>query len=340
MKSFRAFRVEDSRQGGQSVRVGRFVRMDETMLDAGDVLIRVVYAGVSQRDALAATGRTAMIRRLPCVAGSDLAGIVVSSAAPRFRPGDRVIATSHELGIAHHGAFAEYALVPGGWVLPLPAGLSLEEAMAIGSPGLAAGMAISRMETGGLKPENGPVMVTGATGGVGSLAVDMLAGRGYEVVAMTRRGGHEDWLRSIGAAAIRPLGVDAAGAGLAKGRWAGVIDVLGGDVLAGLLAATKPNGMVASIGMLTGTVLNTTLMPLVLRGVSILGIDSVYAGFTVREKVWERLSGDLRPRHLERISQTVAFEALPDAFEKLSAALACGRTVVQIAPAGNTEDSP
>lgn len=335
MKSFRAFRVEESRQNGQSVRSGRFVDMDETMLDAGDVLIRVVCAGVSHRDALAGA-----VRRMPCVAGADLAGIVVSSAAPRFRPGDSVIATSHELGIAHHGAYAEYALIPGGWVLPLPAGLSLAEAMVLGSPGLAVAMAITRMEAGGLKPENGPVMVTGATGGVGSLAVDMLAGRGYEVVAMTRKLEQSDWLRSIGAASVQPFSLGRPGARLAKGRWAGAIDVLGGEILAELLLATKPTGMVASIGALLGTALNTTLMPFVLRGVSILGIDSVYAGFSVRERAWERLSGDLKPLHLERISQTVAFEALPEVFEKLSAALVCGRTVVQIAPAGNTEDSP
>jgi acrylyl-CoA reductase (NADPH) len=340
MKIFRAFRVEETRQAGKTSRVGRFVSMDETMLDAGDVLIRVICAAVSHRDALAATGQAASVRRFPCVVGTDLAGVVVSSAAPRFRPGDRVIATSHELGVSHHGGYAEYALVPGGWVLPLPAGLSLEEAMAIGSPGFAAALAITRMEAGGLKPENGPVMVTGATGGVGSLAVDMLGGRGYEVAALTRKTGREEWLKSIGAASVLPLAPELVRHALDKGRWAGVVDVLGGDVLSGLLASTKPNGMVASVGMLSGTVLNTTLMPFVLRGVSILGIDSVYAGFSVREKVWERLSGDLKPRHLQRISQKVGFDALPDVFEKLIAALACGRTVVQIAPAGDTEDSP
>jgi len=167
-----------------------------------------------------------------------------------------------------------------------------------------------------------------------------VGGRGYEVAALTRKTDREDWLKSIGAASVLPFASEPVRHVLDKGRWAGVVDVLGGDVLSGLLASTKPNGMVASIGMLSGTVLNTTLMPLVLRGVSILGIDSVYAGFSVREKVWERLSGDLKPRHLPWISQKVGFDALPDVFEKLIAALACGRTVVQIAPAGDTEDSP
>jgi putative YhdH/YhfP family quinone oxidoreductase len=316
--------------------------MDETELDAGDVLIRVECSSVNYKDALAATGKGQIIRRFPCVGGIDLAGTVIRSAAPRFQPGDRVIATSYEIGVAHHGGYAEYALMPGGWVLPLPAGLSMQEAMAIGTAGLTAAMAITRMENCGLKPENGPVIVTGATGGVGSLAVDMLAGRGYEVVALTGKPHKIDWLHSLGASrvmlrselalnAIKPLD---------KGIWAGAVDNLGGAALAWLLSSSKPTGVVASIGLAADTMLNTSVLPFVLRGVSLLGIDSVYAGFAVREKAWARLAADLRPRHLAAITRVVGFDDLPGVFEEMIEVRTFGRTVVQIAPIGNTKEMP
>ncbi|GAB2881806.1 acryloyl-CoA reductase [Uliginosibacterium flavum] len=321
---------------------GRFVQMDETALDHGDVLIRVECSSVNYKDALAATGEGRIIRRFPCVGGIDLAGTVVKSAAPRFQPGDKVIATSYEIGVAHHGGYAEYALMPGGWVLPLPAGLSLQESMAIGTAGLTAAMAITRMENNGLKPENGPVIVTGASGGVGCLAIDMLAGRGYEVVALTGKPEQADWLRSLGAARVMlrsELALDAIKP-LDKGIWAGAVDNLGGAVLSWLLASSKPTGVVASIGLAADTVLNTSVLPFVLRGVSLLGIDSVYAGFAVREKAWARLSADLRPRHLDAITRVIGFDDLPLVFEDFIAARATGRTVVQIAPSGNTEEKP
>ena len=339
MKSFRAFRIEQLGDTAPAGVAGRFVEMDESQLDAGDVLIRVEYSSVNYKDALAATGTGRIVRRFPCVGGIDLAGTVVRSAAPRFQPGDKVIATSYELGVAHHGGYSEYALVPGGWVLPLPANLTLQEAMAIGTAGLTAALAISRMEDNGLKPERGPVIVTGASGGVGSLAIDMLAGRGYEVVALTGKPELADWLKSLGASRVLPRSeLDlAALKPLDKGLWAGAIDNLGGAVLAWLLATSKPTGVVASIGLAAGTELNTTVMPFVLRGVSLLGIDSVYAGFGVREKAWARLAADLRPRHLKDITRLVAFDELPGVFDNFIAARVTGRTVVQIAPSGAKE---
>lgn len=339
VKPFKAFQIG---QQGSSAPVGRFVQMDETLLDAGDVLIRVEFSSVNYKDALAASGKGRVVRRFPCVGGIDLAGTVVKSAAPRFQPGDPVIATGYEMGVAHHGGYAEYALVPGGWVLPLPPGLSLQDAMAIGTAGLTAAMAITRMENNGLKPENGPLIVTGASGGVGSLAIDMLAGRGYEVVALTGKPEQADWLRSIGAARVMlrsELQLDAIKP-LEKGIWAGAVDNLGGAVLAWLLSTSKPTGVVASIGLVADSALNTSVMPFVLRGVSLLGIDSVYAGFGVREKVWSRLSGDLRPRHLAAIARLVPFDELPNVFDNLIAGLARGRTVVQIALSGNTKETP
>lgn len=314
--------------------------MDESMLDAGDVLVRVLCSAVSHRDAQAVRGVPGSVRKDACVLGADLAGVVVSSAAPRFRPGDHVLATGYGLGVAHHGGYAEYALVPGGWVFPLPDGLDHIQAMALGSAGFAAALAITRMEMNGLRPENGPVLVTGATGGVGSLCVDMLSGRGYEVVALTRRPELASWLGELGASRVIPLTQLPFVAADRRTTWAAAVDVLGGQALSGILATTKPGGMVACVGDLMGSVLNTTLMPFVLRGISILGIDSVYAGFGLREKIWGRLADDLRPGHLDRILRTVGFDDLPDVCEQPMAALACGRVVVQIAPAGNTEDSP
>lgn len=329
---FKAFLVQRSEVEGRVVVRGDFVSLTEAAFDAGDVLIRVTHSSVNYKDALAATGKGQIIRRFPCVGGIDLAGVVVSSAVPRFAPGDKVIATSYDLGVSHHGGYAEYALVPGGWVLPLPTGLTPAQAMALGTAGLTAALAISRMEDNGLRVENGPVLVTGATGGVGSLAIDMLAGRGYEVVALTGKVGELDWLYELGVHRVmlrnelslpHPKPLD-------KGLWAGAVDNLGGDVLAWVLSTTKPAGVVASIGLAGGSTLNTTVMPFVLRGVSLLGIDSGYAGFSVRERAWGRLAADLRPRHLDRIAHSVEFEALPQVFEHLLAGKARGRTVVRI----------
>ncbi|MFT3736536.1 MAG: oxidoreductase [Rhodocyclaceae bacterium] len=327
MKSFKAFLVE---QDGAAVS-GRFVELDETRLDAGDVLIRVTCSSVNYKDALAATGQGRIIKRFPCVGGIDLAGEVVSSAAPRFRPGDRVLATSYDLGVAHHGGYSEYALVPGGWVMPLPAGLSDFQSMALGTAGLTAAMAINRMEDNGLKPENGPVLVSGATGGVGSLSIDMLAGRGYEVVALTGKPEQSEWLCSLGASRVmlrselprevRPLD---------KGYWAGAIDNLGGEVLSWIISSSKPGGVIASIGLAGGTDLHTTVMPFVLRGVSLMGIDSGYAGFAVRERAWSRLAADLRPRGLDTIALEEPFENLPQIFDRLLAGQGHGRVVVRI----------
>lgn len=341
LNSFKAFRIGQTGESGSASVEGRFVSMDETALDAGDVLIRVECAAVNHKDALAASGRARIVRRLPCVGGIDLAGTVVQSAAPRFRPGDWVIATGYGLGVAHHGGYAEYALLPGGWLQPLPAGFSPQEAMAIGTAGFAAALAISRMESLGLKPETGPVIVSGASGGVGSLAIDMLAGKGYEVVALTGKPDRAEWLKSLGASRVmlredlapevkRPLD---------KGWWAGAVDVLGGSVLAWMLATCKPGGVVASVGAVADPELTTSILPFVSRGVSLVGVDSVYAGFGVREKIWARLAGDLRPGHLAALMRTVAFDDLPNVFEDLIAALATGRTVVQIASSGNAKES-
>ncbi|WP_374513507.1 oxidoreductase [Niveibacterium sp.] len=331
MKSFKAFVVDQD--ADRRVTAG-FRTLSEDGLDKGDVLIRVAYSSINYKDALAATGKGRIIRRFPCVGGIDLAGVVERSAAPRFKPGDKVIATSYDIGVAHHGGYAEYALVPGGWVLPLPAGMDLRQAMALGTAGFTSALGVQRMEDNGLKPENGAVIVTGATGGVGSLAIDMLAGRGYEVVALTGKADQADWLKSIGAARVMLRSeLDLANIKpLDKGLWAGAVDNLGGDVLAWIASTMKPWGTIASIGLAASTDLNTTVMPFILRGASLLGIDSGYAPAAIREHVWARLATDLRPRHLDAVTREVAFDALPTEFDRFIAGQAHGRVVVRIAP--------
>ena len=301
-------------------------------LDAGEVLIRVHYSSINYKDALAATGAGKIIRRFPCVGGIDLSGEVVNSTDPRFRAGDRVIATSFDIGVAHHGGYAEYARVPAGWVVPLPAGLDLFEAMALGTAGFTAALAIVRMEDNGLTPANGPVVVTGATGGVGGLAIDMLSNLGYHVVALTGKESETGYLKMLGAAEVllrgtidfdkvRPL--EAA-------QWAGAVDNVGGQILHWVLATMKQAGTVASIGNAASFNLDTTVFPFILRGVSLLGVDSGYMGFPTRQRVWDRLAADLKPRQLAAVTRSIAFDDLPGAFDAFIRGEVKGRTVVRI----------
>ncbi|WP_306604189.1 oxidoreductase [Azonexus sp.] len=329
MDSFKALLIEE-REG----KVGhRFVDMGIEELDAGEVLIRVAYSSINFKDALAATGAGKIIRRFPCVGGIDLSGTVVESTNPRFKAGDPVIATSFDIGVAHHGGYAEFARVPADWVVPLPVGLSLYESMILGTAGFTAALAIVRMEENGLSPEKGAVIVTGATGGVGSLAVDMLAHRGYRVVALTGKESESGYLRSLGAsevmlrqdldlAKIRPLD---------RARWAGAVDNLGGDVLAWIASTMEQGGTIASIGLAASMSLNTTVAPFILRGVSLLGVDSGYIREPYRTGVWQRLAGDLRPPHLADMARTIALADLPAAFEEYIAGRAKGRVVVAVA---------
>jgi len=331
MDSFKALLIEEV-DGKVS---SGFTRLDPVCLDAGEVTIRVAYSSVNYKDALAATGAGKIIRRFPCVGGIDLSGTVVESADARFKAGDPVIATSFDIGVAHHGGYAEIARVPGDWVVPLPAGLSLFEAMALGTAGFTAALAIVRMEENHLTPAKGPIIVTGATGGVGSLAVDMLASSGYHVVALTGKEAEADYLRSLGAAEvmlrssldlakIRPLD---------KGRWAGAVDNLGGDVLAWIASTMLQGGTIASIGLAASMSLNTTVAPFILRGVSLLGIDSGYIREPYRSEVWRRLATDLRPPHLATMARRIPFDELPATFAEYIAGRAKGRVVVAIGEA-------
>ena len=329
MNPFKAFVID---QDENRKVVGGMRTMSADQLDAGEVTIRVRYSSINYKDALAATGAGKIIRRFPCVGGIDLCGEVVDSVDARFRPGDKVIATSFDIGVAHHGGYAEYARVPAGWVVPLPAGLDLFESMALGTAGFTAALGIVRMEDNGLAPANGPVVVTGATGGVGALAIDMLAQLGYHVVALTGKDAEADYLKMLGAAEILPrssIDFDKVRP-LEAARWAGAVDNVGGQILHWVLATMKQAGTVASIGNAASFNIDTTVFPLILRGVSLLGVDSGYMGFPTRQRVWERLATDLKPRHLAAITRTIDFDALPGAFDDFIHGRVKGRTVVRI----------
>ena len=328
MGPFKAYLIEEA--DGRVA--ARFATMEVADLDPGEVLIRVAGSSVNYKDALAATGAGKIIRRFPCVGGIDMAGTVETSADPRFVPGDRVIATSFDIGVAHHGGYAEFARVPADWVVPLPPGLSLYESMALGTAGFTAALGIVRMEENGLTPAKGPVIVSGATGGVGSLAIDMLAHRGYHVVALTGKESESDFLKHLGAAEvilrqslnlekIRPLD---------KAMWAGAVDNLGGDVLAWMASTMKQGGTIASIGLAASHALNTTVMPFILRGVSMLGVDSGYIREHYRTGIWQRLASDLKPPHLAEMSRRVAFDDLPSLFPEYIAGRARGRVVIDV----------
>ena len=328
MAGFKALRIfnEDGKVAS------RIVDMTVDELDAGEVVIRTEYSSINYKDALAATGAGKIIRRFPCVGGIDGAGIVESSTDPAFKPGDAVIANSYDVGVAHDGGYAGRMRIPSAWLVPLPAGLTTFEAMALGVAGFTAGLAVVRMEANGLKPANGPVIVNGATGGVGSVAIDILAGLGYHVVALTGKEAETDYLKSLGAkevmlrssidlAKIRPLD---------KSLWAGAVDNLGGDVLSWMTSTMQIGAPIASIGLAASHVYNTTVMPFILRGVTLCGIDSVNCPMAQRRAVWHRLATDMKPRHLAEMTRTIGFDDLPAAFDAFVKGQVRGRTVVKI----------
>ena len=327
-REFEAFMIED--QAGRSR--GGLVRMTEAELDPGEVTLEVAWSSINYKDALAAMGAGKVVRRFPCVGGIDLAGRVLTSTDARFAPGDEVLATGYELGVAHHGGYAELARVPADWLVPLPAGLDMRIAMALGTAGFTAALALHRMELNGLTPAQGPVVVTGASGGVGSLALGMLARRGYQVVALTGKADARAYLQSLGASEvllretidltqIKPLG---------RASWAGAVDTLGGGVLAWLLSQMREAGTVASIGLAASHELHTTVMPFILRGVSLLGIDSVNCPAALRTQIWQQLAQEWRSQGLEQLVHEVGLAELPLAFAAYLQGQVRGRTVVKV----------
>ena len=328
---FRALRVH--REDDQVQPRLDHITLDD--LDPGEVVIQVAYSGINYKDALAVTGAGRIMRDFPKVAGIDLAGTVTESADQRFSAGDVVVVTGCGLGEDQDGGYAEFARVPGDWVVPLPAGLDVRAAMVLGTAGFTAALAVHRMEGNGQHPDQGPVVVTGASGGVGSLAVDMLTRRGYAVSAVTGKATAGDYLTGLGAKEILSRqDLDLGRRPLEKSLWGGAVDNLGGDYLAWLTRTTRPWGNIASIGLASGHGLETTVMPFILRGVSLLGIDSVHAPRALRLAVWERLAGDLRPAHLDAIAtREVSLDELEGVFEGYLAGAVTGRTVIRVADA-------
>ncbi len=329
MKSlFGAYRIFQE----QGASAGRFVELMLDDLDPGEVVIRVVCSSVNYKDALAATGAGKIIRRFPCVGGVDAAGVVESSQDGRFKPGDEVVVTGYDMGVAHDGGYAEYARVPADWVVPLPKGLSLMEAMALGTAGFTAALSISRLEQNEVTPGSGKVVVTGATGGVGSLAIQMLAQLGYHVVAVTGKEGEHDYLKALGAAEILARNtLDLGGKRpLESGRWAGALDAVGGEMLSWLTRTMQQNGVIASFGNAGGAELHTTVYPFILRGVRLIGIDSAATAMPLRRKIWQRLAAELRPARLDMVTHTIPFHQLPQLCDAMLHGKAHGRTVVKI----------
>jgi len=325
--TFRAFRVFDENGTVQ----GRVVDAALNELSAGDVLIKAAYSSVNYKDALAATGAGKIIRRFPLVGGIDVSGTVVSSGNSRFTSGDEVLVTGYDLGVAHDGGYAGYARVPADWVVSVPQGLSLFDVMAIGTAGFTAALSIVELERNGLAPSNGPVIVTGATGGVGSIAIQCLAARGYAVTALTGKDDQHEFLKSLGAADVLSRNGLAMGAKpLEKMMWAGAVDAVGGDTLAWLTRTMMYGGGIANSGLTGGTELKTTVLPFILRGVKLLGIDSVMCPMPVRLDVWRRLATDLKPAKLQAIAQGMTLEDLPRAFSTLLKGQARGRFVVKV----------
>jgi len=331
-EKFTAFRINQVNDDDKKKIVSAFEQICLDDLTAGEVVIKVAYSDINYKDALAATGKGRILRTYPLVGGIDLSGIVVSSIDKRFSCGDKVLVCGAQLSELYDGGYSEYARVKADSVVPLPQGMSLRDVMAIGTAGYTAAIAIQRMEDNGQIPERGPIVVTGATGGVGSFAINMLSNIGYQVIAYTGKTEQESYLKELGAASIiNRHDLDMGSKPLENAQWGGAIDNVGGETLSWLTRTVNVWGNIASIGLAGGIQLDSTVMPFILRGVSLLGINSVEMPLSVRMQAWERLAGDLKPTKLSLISPTtIPFSMLPTAFNGYVEGTVIGRTVVEI----------
>jgi len=305
--------------------------MGRDELDPGNVVVRIAYASVNYKDALTARGKAKIVLKFPLVAGIDLAGTVEETADARFKPGDEVIVHSFGLGVNHDGGYAEFGRFPAEWVIPLPKGLTLFEASALGVAGHTAAVAVDLMELNGLSPKNGKVLVNGATGGVASIAIDILARRGYQVVAMSGKAEQAEYLEGLGAKEIIGRNdIRDSGRPLEDPLWAGAVDSVGGAQMSWLTRSMKRDGVIASFGNAAGAEFAGNVLPFILRGVRLLGVN-VNNPIERKKALWARLAGDLKPRHLARIARRIRFAELEQAFDDLLAARITGRQVVDFA---------
>ncbi len=327
-----AFSAMVARESDGTVVLAR-EEVGDDFLGAGTVTIKVHFSSANYKDGLAITPRGGVVREYPIIPGIDLTGEVVSSEDPAFAPGDPVLAHGYEIGVSRNGGFAEYARVPAEWVVPLE-GLTPREAAALGTAGFTAALSVRALLDRGLTPESGPVLVTGATGGVGSVAVDILAGLGFEVVASTGKTDAGELLGTLGAASVigrLPEDPDAKIRPLGKSRWAGVVDSVGGRSLAHILSTVNYGGSVAVSGLTGGPDLPTTVLPFILRGVSLLGVDSVNLPIEPRRELWARLAKDLKPRHLSLLENYAPVTDAPRVLRSILDGTHSGRTVLGVA---------
>lgn len=320
--------VAELEEGAHHVKMSRMTKQD---LPEGEVLVRVAYSGINYKDAMVMTGRGKIVRRYPMVPGIDLAGVVEASASDRYRPGDPVILTGWGMGERFWGGYAEYACVQAEHLLPLPDGLDMKQAMSIGTAGLTAMLCVLALERQGIAPAS-EVAVTGATGGVGSFAVMLLAARGHRVTAYTGKPDAADYLQRLGASEVvsREELVAASSKPLNPERWDAAIDTAGGVLLSGLLSMTKYGGSIAACGMAASGQLESTVYPFILRGVNLLGVDSVYAPLSLRTQAWDRLAKDLDHERLGRLVREISFEEIAEHAKQLIDGQNLGRTVARV----------
>lgn len=325
---FRAFRIFDDEQGYRSEIVEQSI--DDQA--EGDVVVRVAYSSINYKDALAATGKGKILRRFPLNGGIDAAGTVVRSDSGRFSVGDEVLITGCGLSETRDGGYAEYLRASSEWLVPRPEGLTLRESMVLGTAGFTAALSLWRMESAGQRPDMGPIVVTGASGGVGSLAIDLLTRAGYEAHAITGKVDRFEWLRELGATqCVSRNELYWSEKPLDSAHWAGAIDNVGGDMLSGLTRVIRPWGSIASCGMAGGVGLRTTVMPFIIRGIALMGINSAGCPYDIRERLWKRLATDWKPANLDRIERLeTTLDELPEHFETALAGGSVGRIVVRV----------
>jgi acrylyl-CoA reductase (NADPH) len=326
--TFRAILISRDEDKKQSV---DFVELREDELMEGDVTVEVEATTVNYKDGLAVTGMAPVVRRWPMVPGIDFAGTVMTSSHADWKPGDRVILNGWGVGETHYGAYAGRARVSGDWLVPLPESMAPQDAMAIGTAGYTAMLCVMALERHGLEPSRGPVIVTGAAGGVGSVAISLLSRLGFHVIASTGRTSEADYLKELGAAEILDRAeLSAPAKPLGKERWAGGVDAVGSHTLANVLSMTSYGGAVAACGLAGGMDLPTSVAPFILRGVSLLGIDSVMAPRALRQEAWSRLAKELDHAKLASFSRTIGFEEIPDAARDIVEGKVRGRVVVEM----------